>query len=183
MKTYAPAGKRFIAFLIDWYLSSLIGSIPVIIIQSIQGKDLLILNQLEGLSLPLAWTACILAMCFHFLYYCYFPSKSGKNGLTGQTPGMRAMHLQILSVDGSEAALAALSVRYMLLFIVLQGYLTSSSIYLTSLLQMSTDWYIIPYIQSFYYITVIISLSIYLLSRKKQFLHDILTNTKVYSCK
>ena len=36
MKTHASAGKRFVAFIIDWYLSSLIGSIPIVILQSIR---------------------------------------------------------------------------------------------------------------------------------------------------
>ena len=67
MNTNAPALKRFLAFLIDWYLSSLFGSIPVIIVQSSAQKDLILLNQLDGLSLPLAWTACIAALFCHFL--------------------------------------------------------------------------------------------------------------------
>lgn len=180
MKTYAPTGKRFFAFIIDWYLSSLLGSIPVVILQSVQGKDLIILNQLEGLSLPFAWIACILTMGCHFLYYCYFPYRCVNKRQPIQTVGMRLMHLQLLTAEESLVSLGTLTVRHMLLFIVLQGYLTSSSVYLVSLLQMLTGLYIVPYAQSFYYITVLISIALYFFSKKKQFLHDRLTNTKMY---
>ena len=50
MKTYAPAGRRFAAFLIDWYVSSLFGSIPVILMQSVQAHEfhILLLSSLHG---------------------------------------------------------------------------------------------------------------------------------------
>lgn len=182
MRTHASSGKRFIAFIIDWYLSSLIGSIPIVILQSLQNHDMVMLNQLEGLSLPFAWIGCILALGCHFIYYCYFPSKPNKNGLTGQTLGMKWMHLQLLKKDETVVSLGTLAVRHMLLFMMLQGYLTSSNIYLVSLFQMSTGLYIVPYTQTLYYVAVLISLGFYLFSKRKQFLQDCLTNTKMYNC-
>lgn len=182
MKTHASAGKRFVAFIIDWYLSSLIGSIPIVILQSINGHDLVMLNQLEGLPLPFAWIGCILALGCHFIYYCYFPSKPNKNGVTGQTLGMKWLHLQILTEKETAVSLGALTVRHMLLFMVLQGYLTSSNIYLVSLFQMATGLYIVPYTQTFYYVATIISLCLYLFSKRKQFLQDRLTKAKMYNC-
>lgn len=179
MNTNAPALKRFLAFLIDWYLSSLFGSIPVIIVQSSAQKDLILLNQLDGLSLPLAWTACIAALFCHFLYYCYLPSRPGKNGLKGQTLGMRLLHLQLLSETGEPLSLGILTVRHMVFVILLQGYLTSSHLYLVSLFQMTTDAYIVPYVQTFYYIMVLLSLALYLFSRRRQLLQDRLTRSRM----
>lgn len=181
MRTYASTGKRFAAFIIDWYLSSLLGSIPVILIQSIQTKDLVILNQLEDLSLPLAWIACILALACHFFYYCYLPSKAGKNGITGQTPGMKLVHLQLLTETEETVSLGTLTIRHMLLVVLLQGYLTSSSIYLISLAQMRTGLYVVPYVQTFYYAVVLISLGLYFFSKKRQLLQDRLTRTRMYA--
>jgi len=182
MKTSASTGKRFVAFLIDWYLSSLIGSIPVIALQSLQNHDLVISNQLEGLSLPAAWIGCILALGCHFLYYCYIPSKSNKNDFTGQTLGMKWMRLQILTEEETAASLGALTLRHMLFFIVLQGYLTSSNIYLVSVFQMTTGIYVVPYTQTFYYFVILISLGLYFLSKKRQFIQDRLTKTKMFNC-
>lgn len=179
MNTNAPARKRFLAFLIDWYLSSLVGGIPVIFVQSIAQKELVLLNQLDGLSLPLAWTACIAALFCHFLYYCYLPSRPDKNGLKGQTLGMRLLHLQLLSVNGDLLPLGTLTVRHMVFVILLQGYLTSSHLYLISLFQMMTDTYIVPYVQTFYYMMVLLSLALYLFSRRRQFLQDRLTRSRM----
>lgn len=181
MRAYASAGKRFAAFLIDWYLSSLFGSIPVIVMQSIQAHDLVILNTLTGLSLPFAWIAGVSALLCHFLYYCYFPSKKNAQGLTGQTIGMRIMHMQLLTEQETDVSLGTLTVRHMLLVIVLQGYLTSSHIYLMNLFEISTGFDIIPYAQVFYYVTILLSLIHYFFARHGQLLQDRLTKTRIYA--
>lgn len=180
MSSFAPAGKRFIAFLIDWYLSSLLGSIPVIIMQSIRAHDLLLLNSLVGLPPLSAWIAGLLALFCHFLYYCYLPSQKSRYRLRGQTIGMRLMHLQLLTEQETEVALTALTARHMLLVIVLQGYLTSSHIYLMNLFEISTGFDIIPYAQVFYYVTILLSLLHYFFAKRGQLLQDRLTKTRMY---
>lgn len=181
MKSYAPPLKRFAAFLIDWYLSSLIGSIPVIIIQSLYGKDLVILNSLENLPLSCAWIAGLLALFCHFLYYCYFPSRKNRKGISGQTIGMQMMHLQFLTAKEAPVSLGTLTVRHMLLVIVFQGYLTSSHLYLISLFQMTTGLSVTAYMQFFNYIVILVSLVLYFVSGKKQLLQDCLTKVTMYS--
>lgn len=181
MKTYASAGKRFAAFLLDWYLSSLLGSIPVIIVQSIQAHDLIILNSLDGLSPLSAWIAGVFALFCHFLYYCYLPTRKSRFRLKGQTVGMRLMRLQLLTERETEASLGALAIRHMLFVIVLQGYLTSSHIYLMNLFQLATKFDIIPYAQFFYYVTILISLIHYFFLKRGQLLQDRLTKTRMYT--
>lgn len=181
MKVHAPIAKRFVAFFIDWYLSSLLGSIPVIIMQSIQAHDLVISNLLDGLPISMAWIAGILALFCHFLYYCYFPSRKGGRRLIGQTIGMYFMHLQLLTEQEREVSLGTLTIRHMLLVTALQGYLTSSHIYFMSLFQITTGFDIIPYAQSFYYLTILFSLAYYFISKRGQLLQDRLTKTRMYS--
>ena len=181
MKTCAPAGKRFAAFLIDWYLSSLFGNIPVIIMQSLHANDLVLLNTLEGLSLLSAWITGLLALLCHFLYYCFLPARESKNRLKGQTIGMRLMHIRLLTEQETEVSLMTLTVRHMLLVIALQGYLTSSHIYLMDLVRITTGYDIIPYAQTFYYAVILLSLIHYFFLKKGQLLQDRLTGTKMYT--
>ena len=178
---YAAPLKRFLAFLIDWYLSSLLGSIPIILLQSICGGDLIILNSLKGLPLPLAWLAGILALACHFLYYCFLPSRSGKYWLSGQTIGMKLMHIRLLTVQKEAVSLMTLSLRHMLFVVLLQSYLTGSGIYLTTLFEMSANFSITPYVQTFSYVVILISLGIYFFSKRKQLLQDLLTKTRMYA--
>lgn len=181
MKTYAHTGKRFAAFLIDWYLSSLFGSIPVIAAQSIRAGDLVLLNTLDGLSPLSAWFAGIFALFCHFLYYCFLPSRKSRYWLTGQTLGIRLMHIRLLTEQGAEVPLGTLTVRHMLFVIVLQGYLTSSHIYLMNLFQIATGYDIIPYAQVFYYVIILLSLIYYFFFKRRQLLQDRLTRTRMYA--
>ena len=68
----------------------------------------------------------------------------------------------------------------MLFVIALQGYLTSSHIYLMELFQISTGYDIIPYAQVFYYVVILLSLIHYFFFKRGQLLQDRLTNTKMY---
>ena len=180
MKPYAPVGRRFAAFLIDWYLSSLFGNLPVIIVQSIQAKDLVLQSTLNGLSLLPAWIAGILALFCHFLYYCYLPARESRYLLKGQTIGMRLMRIRLLTEQETEISLRALTLRHMLFVIALQGYLTSSHIYLMELFQISTGYDIFPYAQVFYYVVILLSLIHYFFFKRGQLLQDRLTKTKMY---
>lgn len=209
MLKQAPVTKRFIAFIIDWYIASLLGSIPVIIFQSIQGRDLIITNTLEGLSLGLAWTAGIAALLCHFFYYCIIPYRFKNKGYTGQTLGWRIMRLQLLTSDKARlnaarlnairadaaqadisrentaredtfVSLKSLFLRHMVFFVLLQGYLTTSNIYIITLIKMSFHIDAVAYFQTFYYITTLVSLAIYFLSKRTQLLQDKLSGTMLY---
>lgn len=203
MLKQAPVTKRFIAFIIDWYVASLLGSVPVIIFQSIQGRDLIITNTLEGLSLGFAWTAGIAALLCHFFYYCIVPYRFKNKGHTGQTLGWRMMRLQLLPSDkvradatrgsvskdaarvdtaqgAASVSLKSLFLRHMIFFVLLQGYLTTSNIYIITLIKMSFHIDVVAYSQTFYYITSLISLAVYFLSQRKQLLQDKLSKTMLY---
>ncbi|MGB4661030.1 MAG: RDD family protein [Mobilitalea sp.] len=177
--TKASIIKRFIAFFIDWYLSSLLAGIPVVIMQSIQAKDLIILNRLDDLTLTNAWIGGLLALTVYTLYYCFLPCKEGSNRKLGQTFGRQLMKIQLVKTDGSALTFTNLLIRDILGVLLLEGYLTSANIYIMSLIQMTTNSYVVPYFQAFYYATVTISLVLYFIRKKKQMLHDIISRTRM----
>ncbi len=171
--------NRFVAFIIDWYLSSLAAAIPVIILQSVQAKDFVLINRLDGLSAGNAWIACILAITIYILYYCVLPVKTWGQLQAGQTPGRKLMKIRLIKTDDSSPVFRDLLLRDFVGVLLLQGYITSASLYIISLIQISTGSYIVPYVQVFYYATVLISLILYMISKKKYLLHDLLSKTVI----
>ncbi len=176
--------KRFAAFFTDWYLASLLAAIPVIIMQSIYGKDLIILNSLEDIPLSYAWTGGILALTVYAFYYCVFPLIPARKDTPGkrkegQTPGRWLFHIQVTSCNDTPLTIRQLLLRDFVGFLLLQGYLTSANIYILILVQRTFDIYIIPYVQSIYYITSAISLVLLLFGKKKQMLHDKIGNCRM----
>lgn len=171
--------KRFTAFIIDWYFSTLFACIPVIIMQSIQARDLSIVNRLDNLNLSYAWIGGILALVLYTVYYCIIPCKEGTNRKIGQTLGRFIMKIQLTTIDSSPLTFKKLFIRDFLCVLILQGYLTSSNIYIMSLVQMTTKLYVVPYFQSFYYVVIAISLLMLFAGKKKQMLHDLLSKTQM----
>lgn len=91
------------------------------------------------------------------------------------------MHIRLLTEQETVVSLGTLTIRHMLFVIVLQGYLTSSHIYLMDLFRISTGYDIIPYAQAFYYVIILISLIQYLFFKSRQLLQDRLTKTGMYA--
>ncbi len=175
----APVLNRFIAFLIDWYLASLFASIPVVILQSLQAKEFVIVNSLEGLSLINAWIACILALLVYIIYYCIIPSKARGQFLAGQTIGRKLLKIRLAGADGSSPSFHRLFLRDFIGVLLLQGYITSVNIYLLSIIQMTTGAFIAPHFQLFYYVAIIISLVLYVMSKRMYLLHDLISKTRM----
>ena len=94
-----PYLRRITAFLIDWYFSSLFAMIPVIVFQSINGKDLVLLNRIDTLTQPQAIIATILALVIYTLYFCVFPLKQHGGFKAGQTLGRRILGLALIKTD------------------------------------------------------------------------------------
>ncbi len=80
----------------------------------------------------------------------------------------------------ASVSLKSLFLRHMIFFVLLQGYLTTSNIYIITLIKMSFHIDVVAYSQTFYYITSLISLAVYFLSKRKQLLQDKLSQTMLY---
>ena len=177
----APILNRFVAFFIDWYLSSLFAAIPVVLLQSLQAKNFVMVNSLQDLSFLNAWIACILALLVYIMYYCVIPSKAHGQFLVGQTIGRKLLKVQVTDLDGSSPSLQRLFLRDIIGVLLLQGYITSVNIYVLSIIQITTGAFIAPYFQLFYYAAVILSLLLYIISKRKYLLHDFLSRTQMIS--
>lgn len=173
-----PLVRRFAAFLVDWYFSTLLSMIPVVVFQSINGRDLVISNTLDGLSLSQAVAATILAVGIYVFYFCVFPLLGKANFRVGQTPGRRIFGLDLVSVNENDLTFHRLLLRDFAGIFLLQGNLTSVNIHLMSLLRTATNFDVVPYFHSIYYICIIVSLTL-LFTKKHRTLQDWLGGTQV----
>ena len=111
MYEYASLGRRFAAALIDSLILS-----PVAIV-------ILSLPALLGSSELVSSLALLLTLAFYFWYFCHFYARSG------QTPGKKAVGIQVVAVDGSLLSggrafwRTVVYIIETLLFYILIGYL------------------------------------------------------------
>jgi uncharacterized RDD family membrane protein YckC len=170
-----PYLKRLISFLVDWYLSTLFSMIPTVVFQSINGRDLVIVNRIDNLSVLQAIVATVLSVLVYILYFCAFPLR--KNG---QTPGRRLMKLRLSQAGGASLTFSALLMREFVGVFLLQGSTTTTSINLLSLLQILTGINVsVPY-QAVSAGILLCSL-VLLFTKREQTLPDLMSKTKIVS--
>jgi uncharacterized RDD family membrane protein YckC len=182
-KPQNPIFRRLIAFLIDWYFSSLFAMLPVVVFQSINNKDLVLLNRIDTLTRPQAVISTLIALGIYTLYFCVIPLSLKDSRRVGQTLGRWIFHITLVNVDGSPLAFSHLFLRDFVGILLLQGNLTSVYIYLMSLVEIfSGSVAFVPYVQLFYYLVIAASL-IMLFTRKRQTVHDFISGTRMIAVK
>ena len=118
----ASLGRRFGAYLIDWYLGGLATAFPISMVsmklfQTVQNQNILSFPASYGIA---AGTAGLAAALF---YYVFIPAFIWK----GQTPGKRLVKIRIVSADGNEVTLPKLMIRQILGIMVVEGGLVTAS--------------------------------------------------------
>lgn len=173
-----PYGRRLIAFFIDWYLSSLLAVLPIYLVQSISRKEFVMVNSLEGLPIQLVALGATLAVVVYFIYFGILPAI-GKPFGDGKTLGRKLLGIRLTTTNGDHVPLQAFFLREIIGILLLHGNLTSVNTYLISLAYNITDSAsFLPLQQTFYYAMIIISFLL-LVSKKKQTLYDLISNTKI----
>lgn len=118
----ASLGRRFGAYLIDWYLGGLATALPISMVsmklfQTVQNQNILSFPASYGIAAGAAGLAAAL------FYYVFIPTFVWK----GQTPGKRLVKIRIVSADGNEVTLPKLMIRQILGIIVAEGGLVTAS--------------------------------------------------------
>ncbi|NTW96421.1 MAG: RDD family protein [Erysipelotrichaceae bacterium] len=177
----ASLTRRFMAFIIDWYFSSMFALIPVVIAQSIMGNDLVILNRIDTLPFGWAMTVTICALIIYVLYFCVIPLRSNSRFTPGMTIGRKLLNIKVVRTDNKPLTFEILFIRDFIGVLILQGVITSVNIYIMSITQMITQADVVPYFQSVYYIVVFASTLFFLFGRQKQTFHDLISHTRMIS--
>lgn len=173
--TQAGYGRRLLAYLFDWYLSSILASLPAIFL--LKQDTFQPIVSLQGASF---WMACILCMSgllIAFCYYIYFPYYW--KGHRGQTLGKRIFHIKVASQNQGEVTLGMLVKREALGITLLEGGLVTSSGFLRELVQLFVQVPIISYWLAVSWIITFLSILLACFTPSKRMLHDYVAHTVV----
>lgn len=108
----APSIKRMLAYIIDWYLSSLAAYLSISICHSISAKTIMIQTNLSGLSNTMSCLATLGAIVFVLIYFL-LPSLLS-NKYHGQTIGKLIMKIRVVHLDNSGIDLKTSLMRYLI---------------------------------------------------------------------
>lgn len=167
--------RRAFAYVLDWYLASVVASIPVLLIYGMESGKTGAPQSLSEMSLSSGITAGILAILFAAIYYVVIPTKVNK----GQTLGKRLLSIKVVNNDGSDVNLFTMIKRELLGVMIVEGALVCSGDYFRQIIHMFTSDNIYGLIIKLGFAISIISILIMLVSKEKRMIHDFIGNTKV----
>ena len=171
--------SRIVAYIIDWYVATMVSSIPIVIITSIVNHTTVITQELN--KLPLMWGVItgILAIIFYLGYYFVLELKVYK----GQTFGKRIMKLKVVKDDGNDVDFKSILLREGLGVMIIEGYLANSSSYLRQIIQLFTDVNIMDISVYLFGIISAISILMGVASPSRKMIHDHIDKTHIISTK
>lgn len=174
----APVTKRFISYLIDWYVGALCTAIPISIISQKLTNTMLNQNIVE-FEQPYGIIAGVLAVLFAIFYFVIVPTYI----YSGQTVGKRICKIKIVKNDNNQVTIKNMLLRQLLGIIVIEGVLvTASAIWHEVITIITQTNFVTPLMYAGFVISAI-SILLYLFKGEHRALHDYLGNTKVVMCK
>lgn len=171
--------SRVFAYLIDWYIATMISSIPIVFITSAVNHTTNITMDLS--KLPKEWgiVAAILAIIFYLGYYFVLELKVYK----GQTFGKRIMKLKVVQDDGSDVDFKSIFMREAVGVMLIEGYIGNSSSYVRQLAQMFVNFNIMDMAVYIFGIISVISVLLGAASASRKMIHDRVAHTHLISTK
>lgn len=172
--------KRFVAYVIDWFLGSLMIMFPISMyylamtndIESVSNANIAVIYQMFGKGSAL--TIGLLAAVLGIFYYVVVPYL-----LKGQTIGKKFLDLKIVNVDESEVTFATMFKRQFVILIIFETYIYSVSHLLVYMLELVLNTEVIMYFYSFGMLVSIVSCLLVAFSKSHMAVHDLFARTKV----
>lgn len=172
-----PSWKRFVAYMLDWYLGSIFTSLPMVMIyMKVTNTDILNVNLFQYPK-QYAMLAGGLGLLFALFYYMIVPLCIWK----GQTLGKRWCHFKIAKRDGDDVCLKELFLRQIIGIFLIEGALIFPSDLFHQILSLVSN---INFVTPLTYIGIVVSVlsAIFVIFRKDhKAIHDLISNTKVMS--
>ena len=173
----ASAPRRFISYIIDWYVGALATSLPISIIAkklygTMLSQDILNFDQPYGLIGGILGIVCAL------VYYVVIPLGSNK----GQTLGKRICKIKIIQENGEDVTMKNILLRQVLGIIIIEGSLVSVSAIWQQVIMILTGIDILTPLKYVGIALGIISSLIILFMKDHRAIHDYLGKTRVISC-
>lgn len=168
-------GRRAVAFLIDWYISTLLAGIPILYLYSVQSGSTEVPEALTQFDGALGIIAGLIGMAIITIYYVVIPLKYNK----GQTLAKRFLGVKIVQNDGSQVTAKNIIKREVLGAMLIEAGLVSSSKYLREMFLILGMGYVYRTLAIVAMIIPFISILVMMFSKESKMIHDIIGGTKV----
>ncbi|MDM8293069.1 MULTISPECIES: RDD family protein [Faecalicoccus] len=174
-------GKRFFAYLIDWFLGALFMMFPICLLWLFQTHDMEGMSRVslwliqDRLSTSQAYLAGCIGILFSLFYYVVIPWKI----FPGQTLGKRAVGIKIVSLDEKDVSLKTLLVRQVIGIMILEGVFYNVSDIWHTLVSMMSGLNFTGILMYQGLIVGIFSAALAMVYKSHRLLHDYLAKTKV----
>lgn len=172
--------KRFIAYIVDWFIGSLMIMLPISIyylamtadIDNVSNVNINVIFDMFGKSNALV--IGLVALICGLIYYLITPFF-----LNGQTIGKRFLELKIVNQDESNVSFKTLFIRQFIVLVLLETYIFSISHLLIYMLELAFNSEVFSYYYLCGMILSIISCLMATFGHKHLALHDLIASTKV----
>ncbi len=170
------ARKRFLAYLIDWYVGALCTALPMALIASRLLGD--VTNQrLSEYPAPYGLVAGMLGLLFAAVYYVVVPLVVWP----GQTFGKRMCGLKIVRANEGDLGVAHLVLRQAVGIAIVEGVVISASSVWHQMLSISTGVDFTGPLMYAGFVVALVSCAMVLVRKDHRSIHDFLGDSAVVS--
>lgn len=171
--------KRIIAYGIDWYLGSVLSSLPLILLYMSLHKDAVYIpQQLSIFKGYYQVLAGVLSLSVAFVYYVVLPII-----WKGQTLGKKLLGLKIVNDNYQEVNVKQLIIRQVIMIFLVEGSIYTCSNMLHQLVNVLTGYNIASIWNKVGLVITILSGILVIILKSKKSLHDIVSHTLVVDIK
>ena len=167
--------KRFIAYIIDWYLASLVSMIPFFIIGLAKDIDYVNIMNFQLYTNQDLMIGLFISIFFSLIYFFIIPLKL----YHGQTIGKRIMNLKIIMNDNHKLRMRDLFLRQIVFIWFIEISLHSIGVIFNQVIFNIIQVDAIIYCKELSIFIIIISTLMLLISSHHITLHDLVSKTKV----
>lgn len=171
--------KRITAYGIDWYLGSVLSSLPLILLYMSLHKDAVYIpQQLSIFKGYYQVIAGVLSLSVAFVYYVVLPII-----WKGQTVGKKLLGLKIVNDNYQEVNVKQLIIRQVIMIFLVEGSIYTCSNMLHQLVNVLTGYNIASIWNKVGLVITILSGILVIILKSKKSLHDIVSHTLVVDIK
>lgn len=169
----APLGHRVCAFLIDWYVGSLVTALPIAVVAMNLGLEMTDQNIIEYAE-PYGLVAGLAGILAGLIYYALVPLVTD-----GQTLGKRLLKLRIVSADGDPATPLQLVLRQGLGLILLEQDAVGTGTVVQQVLSLTLGSTVSVVSSWIGLVLTLVSFALCLVRKDNRALHDLIAGTKL----
>lgn len=171
--------KRIIAYGIDWYLGSVLSSLPLILLYMSLHKDAVYIpQQLSIFKGYYQVLAGVLSLSVAFVYYVVLPII-----WKGRTLGKKLLGLKIVNDDYQEVNVKQLIIRQVIMIFLVEGSIYTCSNMFHQLVNVLAGYNIASIWNKVGLVITILSGILVIILKSKKSLHDIVSHTLVVDIK